>query len=101
MAYPQALQRVLASIRYKTPVTVNDYDGTGEWLRLESDDLWDYELYEKLCRSWLRTVGAKPRWFALTYCMEGDDAGVWVHFLETEELRAEYLPGYRELPSWF
>jgi hypothetical protein len=101
MAYPQLLQRVLASIQRRTPVTVYDSDGAGEWLRLESDDLWDYELYEKLSRRWLSIVGSKYRCFALTHCMEGEDAGVWLHFLDTDELREEYLPGHRQLPSWF
>jgi hypothetical protein len=100
VAYPQLLKRVLAGINTATPVSMYDYDGTGEWFRLESDDLWDYQLYDRLCRRWYGLVGGNSPRFALIHCMEGDEAGVWVHFLETSEARSEYLPGYHQVGSW-
>ena len=100
MAYPQVLKRVLAGLNKVTPLSLDDYDGTGEWFRLESDELWDYQLYERLCRRWYGVVGNNSRSFALIHCMEGEEAGVWVHFLATAEARQEYAPGYHQVPSW-
>jgi hypothetical protein len=100
VAYPQLLKRVLAGVQRTTPVSVSDWNDTGEWLRLESDDLWDYQLYERLCRRWYGLVGGHSPSFALIHCMEGDEAGVWLHFLSTPEAREEYLPGYYQISSW-
>ena len=100
MAYPPAVSQVLNKINEVAPVNVEDYDGTGEWFLLESDELWDYELYATLNSSWYEIVGRYLNFFALLYCQEGDDLGVWLHYLATSDVQTEYLAGCYQVPSW-
>jgi hypothetical protein len=100
MPYSPAVRQVLDRINEVTPVNVEDYDDTGEWFQLESDELWDQELYANLNSNWYRIVGPYLNFFALIYCQEGDDPGVWLHYLATSDVQGEYLSGCYLIPSW-
>ncbi|MCU1273459.1 MAG: hypothetical protein JWO48_890 [Bryobacterales bacterium] len=95
-----ALDQVISRISQVANTSAEDYDGTGEWFSLESDDYYDDELYWTLNRKWAQIVGPYMRHFALLYCQGGPDSGTWLHYLSTQDLRAEYAPGSHRLESW-
>jgi len=100
MPYPPAVGQVLNRINEVTSVSVEDYDGAGEWLELESDELWDQELYATLNANWYGIVGPYLNFFALVHCQTGDDPGVWLHYLADSDVQAEYLVGCYQIASW-
>ena len=99
-AYPPPLRQVLARIQQLAPVYVEDYANDGEWLYLESEDLWDHDLFNRLHDAWPRLVAPFTQRFALIHCEGGEDWGVWLHYLGSQEACATYLPGCHRIPSW-
>ena len=75
-------------------------DGTNEWFLLESDDLSDNELFYALRAKWYPVVGPNYGRFALIYCVQQPDAGVWLHSLSASDTPAAYAPGCFKLGSW-
>jgi hypothetical protein len=101
MSYPAPLAQVIARINKITPVSDEDYDGSGEWVYIESDDLWDHQLLDKIRRNWSSITGQYAHDMAVYYCQGGPDSGVWLHHLSTPELRADNYCGCHQLPSWY
>ena len=97
--YSSTLNGVLDRINKIAAVDIEDYNDDGEWIRLEAEDLDDADLYRVIVRKWGRTAGYINK-FALVYCHTGDDSGVWLHFLSTPALRAEYRVGCFSVPTW-
>jgi len=95
-----ALDRVLGQINKVANASAEDYDGTGEWFLLESDDYYDDQLYWALHRSWAQIVGPNMQQFALVYCQAEPDSGTWLHYLSTQDLQDEYAPGNHRLDNW-
>ena len=99
MAYTSPLSGVLDRIGNIALVSMEDLNDDGEWIQLWSDSLTDADLYRALVKKWGKTAGYINK-FALIYCHTGDDSGVWLHYLSTQELRTEYRVGCFALPSW-
>jgi hypothetical protein len=101
MAYYTApLSTVLKRLTQTVSVNVEDYDGTGEWFWVSSDDLADDQLYYKLKVAWPRFAGVALNQLALIHCETGDDSGVWLHYLGNADARREYAVGCHKIPSW-
>jgi hypothetical protein len=96
--YPVVLQGVLNRIHHTVKVDIEDFDGEEEWFEIESDDLQDSDLYNRLRLHWNQIVGIHSRVFALLFCQGGTDSGVWVHFFD--HAPQEYAPGCHKLLSW-
>jgi hypothetical protein len=94
------LDRVLSQINQVAQATGEDYDGTGEWFLLESDDHYDDQLYWTLNRNWAQIVGPNMHQFALVYCQTEPDSGTWLHHLSTPDLQDEYAPGSHRIDRW-
>lgn len=97
--YLNVLNGVLGRIERIVSVDKSDYNGDGEWIRLEAEHLDDSALYSAIAKKWGRTAGYINK-FALLYCHTGNDAGVWLHYLSTPALRAEYRVGCFSVPTW-
>ena len=95
-----SVTRVLAAINRCAPVSVDDSNSPGEWFYLESATLEDLDLYTKLKTHWVSIVGPNKLAFALIFCEDGDDAGVWLHYLDSH-IRVEYAFGCHRIDSWF
>ena len=95
-----ALDQVLSRINQVANASAEDYDDTGEWFYLESDDYYDDELYWTLNRKWAQIVGPHMRQFALIYCQGEPNSGTWLHYLGTRDLQDEYACGSHRLESW-
>jgi hypothetical protein len=100
MAYGKAVDKVLAKIDTFTTVYVEEYDGNNEWFLLEGDDLSDDELFYELRRRWAQVVGANYNRFALIYCVQRPDPGVWIHSLSASNGPSQYAPGCFKVSSW-
>ncbi len=100
MAFPAAVSQVLARINKITPVSTDDWDGTGEWIYLESEELWDADLLAKLRRNWGVITGPFAHHFALVYCHDEPESGIWLHYLSSYEQRSEYACGCHQVSSW-
>jgi hypothetical protein len=94
------LKVVLDRLTNTIPVSVKDYDGSGEWFWVTADELWDEELFQKLKTRWPKIAGAYLKQFALVYCEAGADYGVWLHYLGTPTARKEYAIGCHQVESW-
>ena len=94
------LPKILSAVAKVASVTTEDHDDTGEWIRVESEDLSDDQLYALLFKNWLKICGPWRSYFALIHCREEPDAGVWIHYLSTAEKRSEYARGWHQVPSW-
>ncbi|MBI4905987.1 MAG: hypothetical protein HY820_20305 [Acidobacteria bacterium] len=92
---------VLSNIEKVTRISSGGFDGGRDWFHLESKELRDAELYEKLRANWRQITGQYLLSFALVYCREGADCGVWLHYLHSAQHKSEYLPGCHSVPSWF
>lgn len=95
------LSTVLDNINRFNPVTVTCPDGRSEWFLLSSTQFPDQLLFEKLKFNWRQFVTfAEAGRFALIFSRSGPHSGVWLHYLATPTLCAEYLPGCHEIASW-
>jgi hypothetical protein len=95
------LSTVLNNIKRTNTVTATCTDGRGEWVLLKSRQSPDQLLFEKLKFSWPQLVPfADARRFALIFCSSGPNSGIWLHYLATPALCAEYLPGCHKIDSW-
>ena len=100
MAYGALADAVLGKINRSISVDVEDYDGTCEWILLESDNLSDNDLFYALRKNWHQIVGQNYGRFALLYCVQQPDSGVWIHCLSASDTPAAYAPGCFKLGSW-
>src|SRR5689334_7481204 len=59
---------VLSAVTLYTPVEIAEVerDEDGDWFRLESDDLWDHEVFDLLRGNWAEIGGRSPD-FALLH----------------------------------
>jgi len=94
------LDQVVSQINKICPVDIEDYDDSGEWFSLESEDLYDDQVYSALIGKWQRIVGPHMRKFALIYCESEPESGLWLHYLSTEDMQNEYACGCYWLKSW-
>ena len=98
--YTNPLSGVLRRINNVAAVDIEDLNDDGEWIRLSSEQLPDRKLYDKLMNRWAGIAGYIHK-FALVYCHTGDEAGVWLHYLDTQQLRSEYQVGCFSVPTWY
>ena len=94
------LKQVLARIRGQFNVSISDPFGAGEWFLLKSGDYWDAEFYARLSAAWNGIAGRNRGDFALVYCEGGEDAGVWLHGLDTAARKSQYMAGCFQIPCW-
>ena len=100
MAYGALVDAVLGKVNSITPVDEEEYDGTDEWFQLESEDLSDNDLFYLLRGKWYPIVGQNYGRFALIYCVQQPDAGVWLHSLTASDTPSAYAPGCFKVFSW-
>ncbi len=94
-----AVAAMLSAIVRHTPVDIEeaDRDNDGDWFRLESEDLWDDEIFNRLRDNWDAIGGTAPG-FALIHFLTGPDAGVWLYHAKLGQLPA-YSRGCHRLVS--
>jgi hypothetical protein len=100
MAHGYFVDNVVEKIKVVIPVNVEDYDGSREWFRLESDDLSDHDLYAALRPKWFQILGPNYGRFALLYCLHYPNPGVWLHSFAAADNPAQYSPGCFQVVSW-
>src|SRR5437588_8396155 len=100
MGYGHSVDKVLEGINAVTPVDVEEYDSTNEWFLLESEDLSDHDLYQLLRLKWFHLVGPNYGRFALIYCLQRPDCGVWLHSFAASESPSQFAPGCFQVSSW-
>ena len=88
---------VVRNINRTVPVTL-EADEEGEWYQLKSK-LSDTALYHRLKANWYQ-IAPPGSGFALAYCHFGPRNGVWLHFLSTGTLLAQYEEGCHETLQW-
>jgi hypothetical protein len=96
----RALNQVLGRIQQAASASTDDSDYPGEWFALESNDYWDYELYNVLKKKWTSLVCPYSSRFALIYCESGIDCGVWLHHLNAADKPSDYLTGPHYVSEW-
>ena len=101
---PNTEAMIMRSSGAKTPrffTRMQIADGRGEWVLLKSASCSDQFLFDMLKLGWPTFVPfAEARRFALIYCWSGPNSGIWLHYLATPALCAEYLPGCHKIVSW-
>jgi len=98
--YGWALTKVLGRIGMAADMTIEDYQDDGEWFRLVPDKMRDGVLFSVLTSQWSSIVFPSDDSFALIHCQAGRENGVWLHYLETDDQRTEYLCGCHQILGW-
>src|SRR5690242_5686209 len=65
----RATGEILSAIIRHTPVAIAeaDRDNEGDWFRLESEDLWDHEVFNRLSNNWRAIAGRNATNFSLIH----------------------------------
>jgi len=100
MAYGPTIDKVLSKVNDVASVYVEEYDGTNEWFLIAANDLSDDDLFYELRRKWYQIVGSNYARFALVYCVQRPDCGVWIHYLPASFTPAVFALGCFKVSSW-
>ncbi len=98
--YPPELGLALNNINRVSWVTPRT-DADSEWFHLKPKLNTNWNLFRELQRNWSKILppASRPR-FALIFCHFGPNAGVWLHYLGTPQLRAENAAKCEEIYYW-
>jgi|SRR6185369_15501739 len=100
MPYGHTVDLLIEKINTVAPINVEEYDGTNEWFLLESDELSDHDLYQALRLKWFSLLGPNYGRFALLYCVQRPDPGVWLHSFVASDNPSQFAPGCFQVASW-
>ena len=100
MAYGYFVDDVLGKINEETPVKEKPYDRKNEWFQLKSDKLSDDQLYYTLRAKWTKIVGPNYARFALIYCVQRPNPGVWIHSFAASDTPSVFIAGCFKDASW-